>query len=148
MDGSQRAASTSASITDTVDAVVRSHPLLVAGSIVGLGFLVGVAISKQSRPPRRLRGLQNWAGTDIRSRELERTIDRLESFANRSAPRAYDRAYDTVKDTVSNIPETISTIVSAWQNRASSKLDEAKSAMPDVADIKSAAVNAAKKWAK
>ncbi len=148
MAASQRSATSNSSVAETIEAVVRTHPLLVAGSIVGMGFLVGVAISKQSRPPRRLRNLQNWAGTDIRSRELERTIDRLENFANRSAPRAYDRAYDTVRETVTSIPDTISAIVSAWQNRASGKMDDVKAAMPDVADIKSAAANAAKKWTK
>ena len=39
-------------------------------------------------------------------------------------------------------------IVSAWQSKAASKYEDVKNAMPDVADIKSAASTAAKKWAK
>ena len=134
----------SQTLLQTLEATLRNQPLLAIGAVVGVGFLVGVAITTQSRPPKRFKSLQNWAGTDFRSRQLERTIDRLENAANRQAPRAYE----SVRESVSNLPETLSAILAAWQNRASSKFEDVKAAMPDVADIKSAASNAAKKWSK
>ncbi len=114
------------------------------GVVLGFGLLVGMTIAKQSRPPKRMKKLQNWAGTDYRSRDLERTLDRLENAMNRTAPRAYEG----VRESVSQLPEMISSILSAWQTKAASKYEDVKNAMPDVSDIKSAASTAAKKWAK
>ena len=131
-------------ILNTLEGTVREQPLLTMGAVLGFGLLIGMAIAKQSRPPRRLQKLQNWAGTDYRSRDLERSIDRIENAINRTAPRAYEG----FRDSVSQWPDMISSIATAWQNKAVSKLGDVKAAMPDVADIKSAAATAAQKWAK
>ena len=86
--------------------------------------------------------LQRMAGTDFRSRDLERTIKRLEKTVNRSVPRAYD----TMRDGVSGLPEMIASLAHVWQNKVASTLSDVKQSMPNVSDIKKAAASSAQKW--
>ena len=127
---------------NTLEDVVQNHPLLAIATVASLGLLLGVTISRKSRPPLRMEKLQRMAGTDFRSRDLERTIKRLEKTVNRGVPRAYD----TVRDGVSGLPEMIASLAHVWQNKVASTLSDVKQSMPNVSDIKKAAVNSAQKW--
>ncbi len=134
----------SASVFETIDEVVEHYPVLTMAAVAGVGLMIGMAITKKSRPPLRLERLQRMAGTDYRSRDLERVIKRLEKSVDRTVPRSYDQ----MRDTVSNWPDMITSLAQAWQTKASSKLADVKGSLPDVADIKEAASKAARQWAK
>ena len=135
------------SIEATVQAAIKEQPLLAMGAVLGFGLLVGFAMTKPARPPRRLKNLQNWAGTDIRSRDFERAIDRMENVVSRNVPHSMDQ----VRQSVAGLPEMVGALLQAWQTKAASKFDDVKSAMPNVpnvTDIKAAVSDTARKWAK
>ena len=136
------AESSATSAFHAIEEVVQNHPLLAIATVASLGLLLGVTISRNSRPPLRMEKLQRMAGTDFRSRDLERTIKRLEKTVNRSVPRAYD----TMRDGVSGLPEMIASLAHVWQNKVASTLSDVKQSMPNVSDIKKAAASSAQKW--
>ena len=144
MTDTQPAREKAKSVLGQAEHVVRHNPLLAVGTLLSVGLVLGYSLKAGSRPPRRLDRLQRLAGTDYRSRDLERAIDRMETVINRSVPRAYQ----TVGDKVSDWPEIVTTLTQLWQNKAVPKLEEARNAIPNVSDIKSAVSNASAKWTK
>ena len=144
MTDTQPAREKAKSVLGQAEDVVRHNPLLAVGTLLSVGLVLGYSLKAGSRPPRRLDRLQRLAGTDYRSRDLERAIDRMETVINRSVPRAYE----TVRDKVSDWPEIVTTLTQLWQNKAVPKLEEARNAIPNVSEIKSAVSNASAKWTK
>ena len=64
------AESSATSAFHAIEEVVQNHPLLAIATVASLGLLLGVTISRKSRPPLRMGKLQRMAGTDFRSRDL------------------------------------------------------------------------------
>ena len=132
------------SAIDTVEQNIRKQPLLSISAVLFVGVAVGYAVKSSARPPRRMQRLQNFAGTNYRSRDLERAIKRLEKAYDRNAPAAYN----AVRDGVSGLPDMIGALAQAWQTTMSPKLRSVRDALPDMPDVKSAAAEAAKRWTK
>ena len=132
------------SIMKTLEDTITNQPLLSVGAILCVGLAAGYVLKSGSRPPRRLDRLQRLAGTDVRSRDLERAIKRLQKTYDRNVPPAYD----AVSASMAGIPDMVSALAQAWQKKAAPMVQSAVDSLPSANDVRTSVVDAATKFKK